>query len=242
MLTYEPGDTLAHRLDPRTKLAFQAGFGVTAFAHVDLAWLGATTLLALGVLAAVRLSPLAVCRRLWFVLAFLVFGPLIAGLGVAPPGFDLARAAHSALALGRLVPILLVSAAYVHTTPVRESRAAVQRTIPGRPGQLLGVGAGLTFRFFPLVFRDLRAARDAVVARGGDRRSTVERITRIATVGTSRAFDRADRLALALQARCFAWNPTLPELSFGRTDYPVLALSAILAASPLLASWLPASL
>jgi biotin transport system permease protein len=39
-----------------------------------------------------------------------------------------------------------------------------------------------------------------------------------ATAGLSRAFGRADRLALALRARCLAWNPTLPALSFSRRD------------------------
>ncbi|MFB6233251.1 MAG: energy-coupling factor transporter transmembrane protein EcfT, partial [Haloarculaceae archaeon] len=43
----------------------------------------------------------------------------------------------------------------------------------------------------------------------------------------------ADRLAVALRARCFAYNPTLPPLSFSRIDYPVLGLAAALALSPL---------
>ncbi|MFC6728485.1 energy-coupling factor transporter transmembrane protein EcfT, partial [Natronoarchaeum mannanilyticum] len=52
--------------------------------------------------------------------------------------------------------------------------------------------------------------------------------------GVDRTFRRADRLAVALQARCFAWNPTLPTLSFGTRDAPVLALAVGLAISPLL--------
>jgi biotin transport system permease protein len=52
----------------------------------------------------------------------------------------------------------------------------------------------------------------------------------VATAGLRRAFARADRLALALRARCFAWNPTLPALGFGSVDYLVLAGSLALAA------------
>ncbi|MFC4551663.1 energy-coupling factor transporter transmembrane protein EcfT, partial [Halorussus sp. GCM10023401] len=36
------------------------------------------------------------------------------------------------------------------------------------------------------------------------------------------------RFSLALRARCFAWNPTLPPLSTSRVDVPVLAASVAL--------------
>jgi biotin transport system permease protein len=51
-------------------------------------------------------------------------------------------------------------------------------------------------------------------------------------LGLTRAFERADRLAVALQARCFAWNPTLPALAFERADYPVLAAGVALGLAP----------
>ena len=135
-----------------------------------------------------------------------------------------------------VVPVLFVSAAFVHSTPVRETRAAIQRTVPGRFGQLLGVGVALTFRFIPVVREDLRRIREAVLARGGERRPLRDRAGRITTLALARSMNRADRLSVALQARCFAWNPTLPRLSFAPVDYAVLALAAGLALSPLL--WL----
>jgi biotin transport system permease protein len=118
---------------------------------------------------------------------------------------------------------LLVSAAYVTTTPSRESRAAIQWLVPGRPGQFLGVGVGLVFRFLPVLRRDAARAREAMRARLGEARPLSERMRIVATTSLRRAFDRSDTLALALGARCFAWNPTLPRLALGRTDVPVLA-------------------
>jgi biotin transport system permease protein len=56
-------------------------------------------------------------------------------------------------------------------------------------------------------------------------------MTRLALIGLDRALSRADTLALALRARCLAWNPTLPPLSFRRRDYAVSAASLALAAS-----------
>jgi hypothetical protein len=50
------------------------------------------------------------------------------------------------------------------------------------------------------------------------------------TLTLVRAFSRSDQLAVALQARCFAWNPTLPRLRFGRLDAAVWLLSAVFVA------------
>jgi len=119
---------------------------------------------------------------------------------------------------------------------VRDSRAAIQRTIPGKPGQLLGIGVALVFRFLPVLQGDLRTIREAMAARLGTERSAVDRASTIGILGLTRAFDRADRLSLALQARCFAWNPTLPPLSFSYIDYPVLVIAVALSLSAFVCS------
>ena len=234
MLTYEADDTLAHRLDPRSKLAVQIGFAATALAHTSPRALLALTGLAALVLLAARVPPLETLYAYRFALVILALAPLIAGATLGAPWFDRADAAASARASYRVVLVLLVSAAYVRSTPVRASRAAIQRTIPGKPGQLLAIGVALVFRFLPVLRADLRTIRDAMAARLGDERGATERASTLALVGLSRAFDRADRLALAMQARCFAWNPTLPALAFSRLDYPVLAAAVVLALSALL--------
>jgi biotin transport system permease protein len=73
-----------------------------------------------------------------------------------------------------------------------------------------------------------------MAARLGDERPLSERIRLVGVTGLQRVFLRSDRLALALRARCFSWNPTLPPLSFARRDYVVLVASALLAATALL--------
>ena len=135
--------------------------------------------------------------------------------------------------MSRVVPVVFVSAAYLTTTPVRETRAAVQRLIPGKAGQLFGVGMALVIRLFPVVLRDAREVRDAIRARGGAQRPFWVRARLLSVRSLERTLDRSDRLGMALRARCFAWNPTLPTLAFSRRDYPVLALGLVLALSPL---------
>ncbi len=233
MLTYEPDDTLAHRLDPRSKLFLQFGFAIAVSARGSALALATLTGLALVALGVTRLSPVRVLRAYWFVVVLLAVTPLFAAVRFRSPWLVPGSAVDSVVAGYRVVLVLFVSGAYVRSTPVRGTRAAVQRHVPGRPGQLLGVGVGLVFRFFPLLLADLRSARAAIAARAGDRRSALDRTRRLALVGLRRALERADRLALALRARCFAWNPTLPGLAFSWLDYPVLALAVALAVSPL---------
>lgn len=233
MVTYVPGTTVAHRLDPRSKLLLQFGFAIAVFTVGDPLLLAGLAVVPAGALAAARLSPLAVLRSFRFVFLVLAFGPLIATLTWGEPWIRPAAALPSIVAIARVALVLFLSAAYVRSTPIRDSRAAIQQLIPGRVGQLLGVGIGTTVRFVPLIRRDVLAVRDAMRSRGGESRSIVERARLIAMGGLRSAFERRDRLALALQARCFAWNPTLPALSLTWLDGPVLVLGFALAISPL---------
>ena len=237
MLTYSPGETVAHCLDPRSKLCFQAGFAIVALAAWSLPSLAAVYVIAGATLLAGRLSPLRVVRAYRIVFVVLAFAPLVAGVTLGAPWFRTGPALASLFAVARVPPVLAISAVYVHTTSSQETRAAVQRVVPGRVGQLLGVGVSLVFRFFPSLVRDLRATRTAMHARAGHRRSVRDRSQRLSVRGLRRAVARADRLATALSARCFAWNPTLPALTFGRFDYAVTVAGLTLAVVPLV-RWL----
>ncbi|KAB1197516.1 MULTISPECIES: energy-coupling factor transporter transmembrane protein EcfT [Haloferax] len=231
MLTYEPGDSFAHRLDPRAKLAVQIGFATAGLAHTTP--LGLTLL---GVVAAVSLrvsetSLLSSLYSLRFAVPFLVLAPVVEAVSLGAPWVDPTAAVDPALASIRILLVFLVAAAYVRTTPVRDSRAAIQRLVPGRLGVALGMGVALVFRFLPLLRRDLLRVREAQAARLGTERRLDERLALVAAGGLRRAFARADSLALALRARCFAWNPTLPDLQFSRRDVPVLVVACVLVVS-----------
>ena len=225
MLTYTPGSTLVHRLDPRTKLAVQFAFALVAFTASTPSQLLGLFVVGLGSLWLASISVRAVLRAYWVVILILALGPVFAAVTLGPPWLRLAPALISLRSVARIIPILFVSAAFVHTTPIRATRAAVQRTIPGRPGQLLGVGIALTVRYVPVLRADLRSVLDSIRARNGDTRSLWERSQRLTVLLVARALRRSDQLAVALQARCFAWNPTLPRLQFSRLDVPVWLLS-----------------
>ncbi len=225
MLRYTPADRFAHGLDPRAKLAFQVGF-VAATVTVDQG-------IGLGALAVVALislwsAGLSLGTALWTFrapIALLAAGPLIAGLTFGAPWFDLRAALRSARAGGAVLLALFIAGAYIRSTPVRETQAAIQWVLPGRLGRILGVGVGLVFRLIPLVVEDLRRVRRAQLARRGDARGWTDQAANIGIAGLRRTFGRAERLGLALQARCFAWNPTLPPLRWRGRDTIVVALA-----------------
>ncbi len=232
-LSYVAGDSLAHRLDPRMKLALQAGFAVAAVAHTTPIGLLALTAVTLLFLRLASTPVVASLRSYRAFLPFLVAAPVVEALTLGAPWLVVEDAVRPALASYRVLLLLLVSTAYIRTTPVRASRAAIQHLLPGRVGVLLGAGVGLVLRFLPLMRHDLATIRNAMAARLGDQRSLFDRIRLVGVTGLGRVFLRADRLSLALRARCFSWNPTLPPLSFARRDYPVLALSILLALTAL---------
>ena len=220
MITYAAGDTVVHRLDPRSKLFVQAAVAVAAFAHTTPRGLVALTAFAVAVCWLAATPLLASLRSYRAFLPFLVAAPLVEGATLGAPWFVPADAVTPALASYRVVLLLLVSTAYIRTTRVRESRAAIQWLLPGRAGVVLGAGVGFVLRFLPLLRDDLSSIRAAMDARLGSERSLRERIRLIGVTGLRRVFARADRFSLALQARCFAWNPTLPPLNATWRDAP----------------------
>lgn len=222
MLSYERGGGLARTLDPRTKLLAQVGFAVAAFASTTPAGLAVLTLLVGGVLAASRVGPVEALAEYGPLVPFLLGAPLLAGLTLGAPWFVPDDTVGPALASYRSVLLLAVGAAYVKTTPVRESRAAVSWLVPGRVGRGLALGVAFVFRLLPLLQTDLRRARDASRARLGDERPLHERMRLVALDGLRRATRRADGLAIALQARCLSWNPTPPAMAMAGRDYAVL--------------------
>jgi len=230
MITYAAGDTPIHRLDPRSKLFVQAAVAVAAFAHTTPRGLVGLTAFVLGICWLAATPLLASLRSYRAFLPFLVAAPLVEGATLGAPWFVPADAVTPALASYRVLLLLLVSTAYIRTTRVRESRAAIQWLLPGRAGVVLGAGVGFVLRFLPLLRDDLSSIRSAVDARLGSERSIRERIRLIGITGLRRVFARADRFTLALQARCFAWNPTLPPLTATWRDVPAALVGVALVA------------
>ncbi len=228
MLQYTPGSTFAHRVDPRGKLLVQMSFAFASFCRTTPRGLIILTVVAGIILASGRCRPESMLRGYLPAMPFLILAPLVAGITGWPPTVEFEAVYIAGLASYRIVLILLVSGVYVVTTPIRDSRAAVQWLLPGRVGSAAGIAIEMVFRFFPLLRADVTRLRAATAARLGTSRPVREQMQHLGGKTLRYGLLRADRLSEALQARCLAWNPTLRTLQLSRHDIPSIILSVLL--------------
>ncbi|MGA6925481.1 MAG: energy-coupling factor transporter transmembrane component T, partial [Desulfosarcina sp.] len=91
---------------------------------------------------------------------------------------------------------------------------------------------GLVVRFVPVILFQAVEISDAQRARCVERRKNpLIRLMRFATPLLRRVFGSADELAVAMQARCFNEQRTLPDLRFSRRDGLALGIGVIMALS-----------
>lgn len=238
MLTYHPDTSLVHTLDPRTKLFLQA---CCAF-PIILASPTTLPAITLGVITITTIARLDLTETIYsyrYVAIVLLIAPVLEGLTIQPPWFSIPEAIPPALASYRVSLLILISAVYIHSTAPRDSRAAIQRTIPGKPGQFLAVGAMIIFHIFPRILTAITQRRAAMHARLSQTRPITRQIELFTTNILILTFQQSDQYSKALQSRCFAWNPTLPPLRFDRTDILVILLGILIVTTTLLTSSRP---
>jgi biotin transport system permease protein len=220
-LSYDPGDTVIHRLDARTKLLGQFVVALVAFAWADALARPVVWALVVAGMVLGRVGPRSVLAGYTLPFVLLAIATLSRAVTLGAPWVDVEAGVAATLHSLRVAAVLLASAVYVQTTPVSETQAAISQVVPGKPGQFLAAGTSFVLRFLPVLLGDLENARAAQKARLGGQRRLHERLQTVALAGLNRTFERSDRFALALQARCFAWNPTQPRMAFSRADWLV---------------------
>lgn len=222
------------RLDVRVKLVLLA------------AWSLASIPLGLAALIAFGLPPLALARwqgalrglggRAFFAFAALlglVFlaramslegEPLITLAGVSASREGVVSGAEVAL---RLLLVFFLGTILVATTPSAEVKAGVEwflRPVAGaQAAARMGTMLGLMVRLIPLVFAEIEAVREAQEARCvARRRNPLRRILCLALPALRRICLRADRLALAMEARGYRDERTPRPLKASARDRGVL--------------------
>lgn len=228
MFSYEPADTVIHRMDPRGKLVFQLAFAIAAYARTDVPSLLVLTAGVAGVFYLARLSPIALIYRLRYILGLLSLPPFIAVIQLGHPWIDLADGVEPMITGFRVLLILLVGIVYVRTTPIRASQAGIAWFVPGKAGRFLGIGTGLVARLLPQLLADITRIRTSMQLRHATERSVPERIQLLAIVSIESAFRRANRMDEALRVRCLSWNPTQYPLAVTRLDVAPIGAGFVL--------------
>ncbi|MCU0561759.1 MAG: energy-coupling factor transporter transmembrane protein EcfT [Desulfobacterales bacterium] len=223
------------RLDVRLKLALLCTASLASLQMQLYGLLG--LLLPFALLAIARRASLGArireLRWVFWILA-LVFAaralftegaPLVSLGPVAVTRQGLQEAVNACL---RLALMFVLGGVFIGLTPTGEIKAAVQwylRPIPGVPAARVATMLGLIARFIPVIFAEAARTSEAQRARLGDRRRSP--VGRLATFGlplVRRIVLSADRLALAMEARCYSELRTEPELAARGRDFLAFGL------------------
>ncbi len=243
---YCKGESLAHRLDPRTKLLFTILFFVVAFVAQG-PMLGAVVALAAASLAASGVGPAGALRMLrpfkWLVLFVAVWDVLFTtgGSVVFQAGAfcltseGLVFAGESVL---RFCCMLLGTSALMRTTaPTQLTDGFAGLLAPLRKGGTwaddAALALGLTFRFIPTLAEEHARIRRSQESRaadfGGGMASRLQAYVSVFTPLFAGALRRADSLAVAIASRCYGCGRTrtcIREYRMEAADWAVLALVA----------------
>lgn len=229
-------DSPVHRLDPRTKLIASLTLMIVALSARSFVPLLTFAVFQLVAIALTRLSYRLVLGNLkpfiWlFTFTFGLHSLLTPGHAV----FLLPLSEHAVTAEGlhlgaffvvRLAAVIVAASLLTLTTSPMQLTGGLERLF--RPLQRFGFPAGdlammisIALRFIPVLVDEAERLRKAQLARGADfggnpLRRIKNLIPLLAPLFVS-AFDRADRLALAMESRCY-------QGSAERTHYHVLRL------------------
>ena len=250
---YFPGDTLIHRLDPRTKLIWLVGY-ITALFLAHNVW-GYALMLGVLVLEAAlgRIRPktlLSGLKPLIFIVIFTAIINLFYGSGEALwewwifriTADGIRRAVFMALRIMLLVcgaflltyttsPLQLTDGLEMLLSPLKKLRVPVHE---------LAMMMSIALRFIPTLIEETDKIMSAQKARGAsfDTGKLTERARALVPLLIPlfvSAFRRADELATAMECRCYhtgGQRTRMKQLVFARRDIlTLLVLAGLLAAA-----------
>ena len=246
---YFPGNTVIHRLDPRTKLIAVLLYIVALFQAKGWVGYAAVLLASLGCMALSRLKPKVIFKGLKpmiFIIAltallniFYTGGtPIIPGWIITWEG--IVRAVQMVLRIVLLIcgtflltyttsPIALTDGLELLMSPLKAIRVPVHE---------MTIMMSMALRFIPTLLEETDKIQKAQMARGADFETgnliarAKAMIPLLVPLFVS-AFRRANDLAMAMEARCYRGGDhrtRLRELAYTRLDlYGALAMAAYLA-------------
>ena len=246
---YFPGNTVIHRLDPRTKLIAVLLYIVALFQAKGWVGYAAVLLASLGCMALSRLKPKVIFKGLKpmiFIIAltallniFYTGGtPILPGWIITWEG--IARAIQMVLRIVLLItgtflltyttsPIALTDGLELLLNPLKKLRFPVHE---------MTIMMSMALRFIPTLIEETDKIMSAQKARGADFEtgSLMDRAKALLPVLVPlfvSAFRRADELAVAMESRCYhggEGRTRMKQLILKGRDYIALALGVLLLA------------
>ena len=240
---YFPGNTVIHRLDPRTKLIAVLLYIIALFQAKGWVGYAAVLLASLGCMALSKLKPKMIFKGLKpmiFIIAltallniFYTDGtPIIPGWIITWEG--IARAVQMVLRIVLLIcgtflltyttsPIALTDGLELLMSPLKVIKVPVHE---------MTIMMSMALRFIPTLIEETDKIMSAQKARGADFEtgSRAKALLPILVPLFVSAFRRADELAIAMESRCYhggEGRTRMKQMKFAELDYAVLAVSAL---------------
>ena len=249
---YFPGTTLAHKLDPRTKILLVTLYIVALFCAKGLVTYG---ILALCLAICVRISKVkikALVKGLKPVLFIIIFTGIL-NLFFTPGDYYMVEIGfihisnvglHNAVFMVlRIMLLIMGTFLMTYTTSPISLTDGLERLLGGLkklhvPVHELAMMMSIALRFIPTLIEETDKIMSAQKARGGDFESgnliqKAKALIPILVPLFVSAFRRADELATAMECRCYhggEGRTKLHVLKYESRDYVALVLGALVLA------------
>lgn len=219
---YFPGDSVVHRLDPRTKLILMIAYIAAVFLVKDM-WLFLFTVLYVVGVTLISGVPLSYLVRslkpLKFILIFMfIINLLVTSTGDVLVEWWIIRITTGGVRQAVFITIRLIllvsgtSLMTLTTTPISLTDGLERLMMPlsrfGFPAHELAMMMTIALRFIPTLLEEADKITKAQTARGADFESggIIERAKSMVPILVPlfvSAFRRADELAMAMESRCY---------------------------------------
>ena len=243
---YFPGDSVVHRLDPRTKLILVIVYIVALFQADTWLGFGVVTLVTAICVALSRIPPKTMFKGVKPMLFIIVLTALLnifytAGTPILPGWIvtweGLSRAGQMVLRI-----VLLISGTFLltyTTSPIALTDGLELLLNPLRrlhvPVHEMTMMMSMALRFIPTLIEETDKIMSAQKARGADFETggLVKRAKALLPILVPlfvSAFRRADELAVAMESRCYhggEGRTRMKILAMGRNDFIALFLGAL---------------
>ena len=243
---YFPGNSVAHRLDPRTKILLVVIYIVALFQAEGWVGYGLVTLVTLFCMAASKIKPASMFKGVKPMLFIIVLTALLnifytQGTPVLPGWIitweGIARAVQMMLRIILLIsgtflltyttsPIALTDGLEILMSPLKKLKVPVHE---------MTMMMSMALRFIPTLISETDKIMSAQKARGADFEtgSLVQRAKALLPILVPlfvSAFKRADELAVAMESRCYhggEGRTRMKQLKMQRRDYIALILGIV---------------
>jgi biotin transport system permease protein len=231
---YRHSDTMLHTLDARHKIILLVMLSLSML-QTSLWGLFALTLLIAIVFLHIRIPILSVLLELRYFLILLVVVfilRVITTKGVPLLSMSWIIISRQGVMEGimvcwRLLMVVLLGFLFVSSTRISSIKWSVQQLlspVPFIPAKRMATMMGLIVRFIPVIFQKTRDISEAQRARGVDNRKNPLYRLKIFVMPLMRGvFQDADKLAMAMVARCYDENRTVNTRTAKKSDWLILA-------------------